>query len=73
VAFVVLGLAWRHLERTPRILALTAAVGVTLLVAADRLVVGAHWLTDVVGSLSLAAVVVAVVLGAQHLLLSSER
>jgi membrane-associated phospholipid phosphatase len=73
VAFVVLGLAWRHLERTPRILALTAAVGVTLLVAADRLVVGAHWLTDVVGARSRAAVVVAVVLGAQHLLLSSER
>ena len=68
VAFVVLGLAWAGLSRAGRVAATTVAVTVTLAIALDRLVVGAHWLTDVTGSLALAAVIVSVVLAAHRLL-----
>ena len=68
VAFLVLGLAWTWLSRAGRVAATTVAVGVTLAVAVDRLVVGAHWLTDVLGSLALAGVIVSVVLAAHRLL-----
>ncbi len=62
VAVVCLGLAWSHLNRTSRVLGVSAATAAVVLVALDRLVVGAHWLTDVMGSLALAGVIAAVVL-----------
>ncbi|CAB4963665.1 unannotated protein [freshwater metagenome] len=34
-----------------------------MLVSLDRLVVGAHWLTDVAGSLALAVIIVAITMG----------
>lgn len=68
VAFVALGLAWNHLSRSQRVVAAATAAGATVLVAVDRLVVGAHWMTDVVGSLALAAVIVAVVVSADRLM-----
>ena len=43
------------------------AVVVTVAMAIDRLVVGAHWLTDVVASVALALVVAAVVLSVYFL------
>ena len=64
VASVAVGLAWAHLNRSSRVLAVVAATTATVLVAIDRLVVGAHWLTDVVGSVALAGVIAAVVLAA---------
>ena len=64
VAVVALGLAWAHLKRATRVLAVVAATAATVLVALDRLMVGAHWLTDVVGSLALAGVIAALVLAA---------
>jgi membrane-associated phospholipid phosphatase len=67
IALVVVGLAWSHLNRISRVLAVSAATAVVVLVALDRLVVGAHWLTDVVGSLSLAGVIGAVVLAGYRL------
>lgn len=67
LAAVVLGLAWRHLGRTGRVVGSLLAAGVVLLVALDRLVVGAHWFTDVLGSLVLAAAIAAVTLGVRHL------
>lgn len=68
VVFVALGLAWSHLTRAQRVIASALAAGATVLVAVDRLVVGAHWLTDVVGSLALATVIVAVVVSADRVL-----
>lgn len=67
VAFVLIGLAWSQLSRGARVLAVAAAAAVVALVALDRLVVGAHWLTDVVGSVALASVVVAVTVSAHRL------
>ena len=57
VAFVALGLAWAYLDRTARIPWTIAAVVVVGVVSLDRLVVGAHWLTDVLGALALACVI----------------
>lgn len=68
VAFVALGLGWAHMNRTARIIAAVIATAITGIVALDRLVVGAHWLTDVVGSLGLAAVITAVALAAHAVL-----
>lgn len=68
IAFVALGLAWARLSRAGRVAATTVAVTVTLAIVLDRLVVGAHWLTDVTGSLALAAVIVSVVMAAHRLL-----
>lgn len=68
VAFLALGLAWRWLGRAGRAAGTIGALIVTVAVALDRLVVGAHWLTDVAGSLALAAVIVSVVLIAYRLL-----
>lgn len=68
VAVVAVGLAWRHLGRAARVAAVTVATTAIGLVALDRLVVGAHWLTDVVGSIALAAVIAALVLGSNALL-----
>ena len=62
VVVVAVGLAWTHLTRAARILAAVASTGAILLIALDRLVVGAHWLTDVVGSVALAGIIAAVVL-----------
>ena len=70
VAFLVLGLAWTWLSRAGRVAATVVAVIVTLTIAVDRLVVGAHWLTDVFGSLALAGVIVSGVLAAHRLLQS---
>ena len=64
LAVVAVGLAWAHLNRMSRVLAVVAATTSTIIVALDRLVVGAHWLTDVAGSLALAGVIAAVVFGA---------
>lgn len=64
VAFLILTLAWQHLSRAGRIAGTVLAVAATAVISADRLVVGAHWLTDVVGSLALTTVVVAVTAGA---------
>jgi len=58
VSSVVVLLAWRHLTVALHVVAVAAATLFTLMVAVDRLVVGAHWFTDLVGSLALAAVVV---------------
>ncbi len=63
VAFLVLALAWRHLSRAGRIAGTALAVAATAVISADRLVVGAHWLTDVVGAVALAAIIVAVAAG----------
>jgi membrane-associated phospholipid phosphatase len=68
VAVVIVGLAWCHMNRASRVLATVAATTTTVLVALDRLVVGAHWLTDVVGSLALAGVIAAVALAAHAML-----
>jgi undecaprenyl-diphosphatase len=57
IAFVALGLAWAYLDRTARIAWTTVAVVVVAMVSLDRLVVGAHWFTDVVGSLALACAI----------------
>ncbi len=57
IAFVALGLAWAHLDRTRRIVCTLIAVVAVVVVSLDRLVVGAHWLTDVVGSLALACMI----------------
>jgi undecaprenyl-diphosphatase len=62
IAIVALSLAWSHLSTTQRALAASAGAALTLAVAVDRLIVGAHWLTDVVGSLALAAVFGAMVI-----------
>ena len=72
LASIAVGLAWAHLDRVGRVLASLSAVAVTLVVGVDRLVVGAHWLTDVVGSLALAAVVAALALSTHHLLRAPE-
>jgi undecaprenyl-diphosphatase len=63
VVGVALALSWAHLSRAGRVVASVAAVAVVLAVAVDRLVVGAHWLTDVVGGLAGAAVVVGIAVG----------
>lgn len=55
---ILLLLAWGRLTRSSRVVAIVLAVAAVLAVSVDRLVVGAHWLTDVLGSLALSAVVV---------------
>lgn len=62
IAFIAIGLAWHHMGTAMRAIALTAAVLATLTVSLDRLIVGAHWMTDVLGSLFLASAIVAVTL-----------
>ncbi len=57
IAFVALGLAWGYLDRTARIIWTIVAVVVVTVVSLDRLVVGAHWFTDVLGALALACVI----------------
>lgn len=56
IAFVALGLAWAYLDRTARLVWTSVAVVVVGVVSLDRLVVGAHWLSDVLGALALACV-----------------
>ena len=68
MAFLALGLAWSWLGRAGRVAATSGAVIATVAVAVDRLVVGAHWVTDVAASLALAAVIVSVVLVGHRLL-----
>lgn len=67
VAFVALGLAWTHMGKAGKVVGTVIAVVVTVAMAIDRLVVGAHWLTDVVASVALALVVAAVVLSVYFL------
>lgn len=64
VVFLILALTWQHLSRAGRSAGTALAVAATAVISADRLVVGAHWLTDVVGAVALATVVVAVTAGA---------
>jgi membrane-associated phospholipid phosphatase len=68
VSSVVVLLAWRHLSVALRIVAVAAATLFTLMVAVDRLVVGAHWFTDLVGSLSLAAAILGLAAVVERLL-----
>jgi undecaprenyl-diphosphatase len=56
---VVLVLVWPLLTRTARWTVTPTAVTGVVLVSLDRLVVGAHWLSDVVASLALAVTIVA--------------
>lgn len=72
VAFVVLALAWPHLGRAGRAWGVAAAAGVTVVIAVDRLVVGAHWLTDVAGSLALVVVITALVAGVRRFLAPAQ-
>lgn len=58
VAFVLVLVFWPQLSRVCRWWALVAAGAFTLLVSADRLLVGAHWLTDVMAGLAVAAILV---------------
>lgn len=64
---VLLVLAWDRMSTAVRVLASLGGAAVVVLVALDRLVVGAHWLTDVVGALALASVVVALAAVAHRL------
>ncbi len=57
IAFVALGLAWAELDRMARTVWTTVAVVAVTMVSLDRLVVGAHWFTDVLGALALACVI----------------
>ena len=63
VVIVALGLAWHVLSHTQRIIAAVGVVVAITIVSLDRLVVGAHWLTDVLASLAMSAVISAVALG----------
>lgn len=73
VAFVALGLAWAHLGKAGRILGTIAVVAIVGLMGLDRLVVGAHWFTDVVASIALALVIAVAVLSTFHLLKPETR
>ena len=66
VAFVLVLVFWPQLSRVSRGWCLMTAGAFTLLVSADRLLVGAHWLTDVIAGLAAAAVLI----GASGLLLA---
>ncbi|MBI1377810.1 MAG: phosphatase PAP2 family protein [Frankiales bacterium] len=72
VAFVALLLAWRHLGRRARVAGVLLAAAASTVVGVDRLVAGAHWLTDVVGALALAVVVVALAAAAHAWLLARD-
>lgn len=54
IVLVALGLAWQHLGAAARTAASMSGAVVIGVVALDRLVVGAHWLTDVIGAAALA-------------------
>ena len=56
IALLAVGLARSRLHRLGRMLAVLGGAGAVLVVSLDRLLVGAHWLTDVAGSLCLASV-----------------
>lgn len=58
VAFLLVLVFWPQLSAVGRRWALGGAGAFTLLVSADRLVVGAHWLTDVIAGLAAAAVLI---------------
>lgn len=58
---VLLAFSWHRLARAGRAVATAVAVAAVAAVSLDRIVVGAHWLTDVVGSLDLGLVIVAIV------------
>ena len=70
VLLVGLVLAWAYLSSRGRLVATAAAMSGVLIVTLDRLVVGAHWATDVLASLSLTAIIVAATLIAVRLLRS---
>ena len=73
VALVALALAWNHLSRSSRAFATFAAAATIVVVSLDRLVVGAHWLTDVAGSLALAVVILSLTVTAHRLLTPAQR
>lgn len=67
IALVALGLAWSSMSRAGRV---TASIGASVVIGAmavDRLIVGAHWLTDVLGSVAMAMVIAAGVWAAMNL------
>ena len=57
IALVALVLAWRHLHATGRVVASVSAFLVVAAIALDRLLVGAHWFTDLLASLALATLI----------------
>ena len=60
LAGVLLVLTWHRISRAARVLAAAVAASAITVVALDRLVVGAHWITDVVGALALSLVIVSI-------------
>lgn len=72
IAFVALGLAWYYLDAVKRAIGTATALLVTLVMALDRLIVGAHWMTDVLGSIFLASAIVAVTLSVHKALARNQ-
>lgn len=68
ITAVAVGLAWPHLTRASRALVVGAAMSANALVAVDRLVVGSHWLTDVLGSFALATTIAGLLLASNRFL-----
>ncbi len=68
LAFVLLAVAWNQFGRRGRSVAGLVASAAAAIVALDRLVVGAHWLTDVVGALALAGLIVAAAVSVHRVL-----
>lgn len=68
IVLVALGLAWQQLGAASRRSASMLGAGVVGVVALDRLVVGAHWLTDVIGAGALAVGVAAGALATHRML-----
>jgi len=59
-SFVLALVLWPYLSARARRWSLAAAATFTLIVAVDRLLVGAHWLTDVIAALAASAVLIGV-------------
>lgn len=57
IAFVALVLAWSHLGRRGRVIGSLLAFLAVFVMSVDRLLVGAHWLTDVLASILLAGLI----------------
>jgi undecaprenyl-diphosphatase len=69
VASVAVAMIWRHVARLGRSASIVLAGSAVGVVSLDRLLVGAHWLTDVVGSMAMAAVIFGLVAAAYAVLL----
>lgn len=61
VTLALVAMLWRRMGLIGRLVGASAASAVILVVALDRLVVGAHWLTDVLASVTLGVLVVSLV------------